>query len=645
MVLLLKAFSFRRNPGYVGHTALLLCAIFSLSLGLRVYCLDCYSLWFDEIASLEVAQYGPAFFFTDRFGWMRVQTPLHYLMVWLTTLVADPTTTAFFVRLPSTLAGALTTLAVYALGKEMFGRVQGLLAAGLLSVSFIHLNYSQDVRPYTVLALFTALSVYCLLRAERAGDWQWWTAFAAASIASALTSYNVLTLVLPALGPYLLWVLWKAWRNRGTAPKSLLYGVASVALVGLAALPMALDMLSVPRIPPDLRALQPLAFFTAALELVSWFSLPGVLDLQRLVPTVMLLFMVAGIYPLVLRVRRSGIALCLLFLALPTGLLVVLGTTNVVYQRYALFVMPFYLLLVANGVVTLASLARSPQGLPKRAPRRASAVAPALRATAVASAAILAVLLSYSGLRYAVAGVDPGAVVVDRSDFRRVSDYLASRVTPQDTIIFAGWDPTVSVFYWKGKPPAPTYSVVDPLLFKRQAGGSIYWVVSYQFDAPPELSSGPRWAEVAHFYRVSVLREVPATPDIRPSVETFLEALTPSRPAVRLEEQAVYTLRGSVQQARHEIGGAVESYRRAGTLFPIGEEYLRTSRGFAERGDLSRAWRDALISKSLQPHDPALHNWLGEMLSTMGMPAESLTERQIAERLTQSQSDARLPRP
>jgi 4-amino-4-deoxy-L-arabinose transferase-like glycosyltransferase len=637
MALQLKASATRRTPGLIGYTSLLLGAIFIVSLGLRLYCLDCYSLWFDEIASLEVAQYGPSFFFTDRFGWMRVQTPLHYLTVWLTTLLADPTSTAVLVRLPSALAGALTTLVVYALGKEMFGRLQGFLAAGLLAVSFIHLTYSQDVRPYTLLVLLTALSVYCLLRAERTGTGRWWAAFAAASIANVLTSYNVLTLVLPALGPYVLWVLWKAWREREAAPRALPYACLSLAAVGLAAVPMALDMLSVPRTPPDLRALRPTAFLTAPVELVSWFSLPGVSELQRIVPAAMLLFMVAGVYPLVTRGRRSGIALCLLFVWLPACVLVVLGTTNVVYQRYALFVMPFYLLLVANGMVTLASLGSAFRRLP--------GVVTPLRVAAIGLTCAVLALLSYSGLRYAVAAAAPEVQVVDRSDFRAVSRYLTERATPQDTIIFAGWDPTVSNFYWKDRPPAPTYSIVDPTLFARKAGGSIYWVVSYQFDTPPELLSSPPWAEVTHFYRVSVMREVPSGPDIRPSVEAFVGIMSGSQAPTRMEEQAVYTLRGTVEQSGGEIDEAVESYRRAGTLFPIGEEYLRTSRGFAQHGQPTKAWRDALISKSLQPHDPALHRWLAELLATMGMPAESRTEAQIADRLTERQSDASLPQP
>ncbi|MDQ3707425.1 MAG: glycosyltransferase family 39 protein [Chloroflexota bacterium] len=637
MALLLKAFNVRLKPGYIGYTAVLLGGLFLLSLGLRVYCLDCHSLWFDEIASIEVAQYGPGFFFTDRFGWMRVQTPLHYLTVWLTMLVADPTVTAVLVRLPSALAGALTPVVVYALGKEMFGRAQGMLAAGLLSVSFIHLSYSQDVRPYTILLLLTALSAYCMLRAERTGSGKWWAAFAAASLTNILISYNVLTLVLPAMGPYLLWVLWKAWRNRDTAPRSWSYAILAVAAVGLASVPVGLDMLSVPRIPPDLSALQPVAFVSSPIELVSWFSLSGITELQMLVQAPMLLFMLAGIYPLVLRSRRAGIALCLLFVVLPNSILVVLGTTNVVYQRYVLFVLPFYLLLVANGMVTMASL---PNLLP-----RASGITVPLKVAALVLAAIVLVLASYSGLHYAAAPTARDGNVVDRPDLRAVSQYLAGRATPQDTIIMDGWDLMISEYFWKGMPPAPTFSITDPLLSNHKVEGSIYWVVSNRFGSIPELTSDPRWAEVTHFYNMRVLREVPSGPDARSSVKAFHDLLSSDGIPTRIEEQVIYTLRGSVQQAGGELGDAVESYRRAGTFFPIGEEYLRTSRGFAERGDLSRAWRDALISKSLQPHDPALHRWLAEMLSQMNQPAESRTELEIAERLTQRQSDASLPRP
>src|SRR5690349_1103105 len=95
-------------------------ALSVLALLLRLYELDLHGLWYDEIASVEIAQRGPGPAFTDRFGGMLVQTPMHYVLVWLTTLPADPTTTTVLVRLPSLLAGVLTVPVVYALGKEIF---------------------------------------------------------------------------------------------------------------------------------------------------------------------------------------------------------------------------------------------------------------------------------------------------------------------------------------------------------------------------------------------------------------------------------------------------------------------------------------------------------------------------------------------
>src|SRR5438477_10008090 len=140
---------------------LLLPGIFLIGLVLRLATLDAHSLWYDEVLSIETAQRGLNAIFTDRFGWMLVQTPLHYFLVWLTIQPADPTSTSFLVRLPSALAGSLTILVVYGIGRELFGRAPGLAAALLVALSTVALDYSQDLRPYAILTLLTALSVYC----------------------------------------------------------------------------------------------------------------------------------------------------------------------------------------------------------------------------------------------------------------------------------------------------------------------------------------------------------------------------------------------------------------------------------------------------------------------------------------------------
>ena len=187
------------NNHHAFYTRLLLAGIFVLGVVFRFYCLDCHALWYDEVASIEVAQRGVAAILTDRFGWMYVQTPLHYLIIWLTIQPVDPTTTSVLVRLPSVLAGSVAPLVLYAIGRETFGRAQGLLAAALLAFSTIHLAYSGDARPYALLVLLTLTAIYSLIRAEQTGLPKWWAAFAASMVINILNSYYVLTMVMPAL--------------------------------------------------------------------------------------------------------------------------------------------------------------------------------------------------------------------------------------------------------------------------------------------------------------------------------------------------------------------------------------------------------------------------------------------------------------
>src|SRR5688500_11569325 len=178
--------------------------IFVLGLFLRLYCLDCHSLWYDEIASIETAQRGIASIFTYRFGWLSNQTYLHYLLVWFSTLPVDPATSALLVRLPSALAGSLIPLFVYGIGTTLFRNLPAFMAAFLSAVSTVLLDYSQDVRPYSILVFLTVLLVYCLLRAEQSDRLGWWAAFTVATVANVLYSYFAVLMFLPTLAPLLL---------------------------------------------------------------------------------------------------------------------------------------------------------------------------------------------------------------------------------------------------------------------------------------------------------------------------------------------------------------------------------------------------------------------------------------------------------
>jgi 4-amino-4-deoxy-L-arabinose transferase-like glycosyltransferase len=68
------------------------------------------------------------------------------------------------VRLPAALAGILTILAIFLLGREILGDLGGLLAAFLLAVSPWHLLLTRWANQASILPLFLCLAVYACLR-------------------------------------------------------------------------------------------------------------------------------------------------------------------------------------------------------------------------------------------------------------------------------------------------------------------------------------------------------------------------------------------------------------------------------------------------------------------------------------------------
>jgi hypothetical protein len=86
-----------------------------------------------------------------------------------------------------------------------------------------------------------------------------------------------------------------------------------------------------------------------------------------------------------------------------------------------------------------------------------------------------------------------------------------------------------------------------------------------------------------------------------------------------------------VEQAQGDIDKAAATYERAGTYFPVGDDYLRTAEGFAARGDDVKAWREADISKFWQPGRPQVHEWYAKALMADGHAAESRVESRLAQ--------------
>jgi hypothetical protein len=607
-------------------------ALFVAALVAYLRTIDATRLWYDEVASIRVPERGPGFFLTDRFGWMNVQTPLHYLITWLMLQLGDPAETSFWVRLPSALAAAGLAPLVYLFGRDLLrSRAAGLVAAVLLIFAPVSAAYASDARPYTMLAFWATAAAYCLGRATfpttHTGRGTWWAGFAGCTLVGVYSSYNTLTLALPALAPYLAWVLVADFLG-GSRRRNALYGATALVVIALGSVPALLDVFRVPRIPPNLAAWNPAGAVFAMPELSTWFAALGYGGLEtRYVQPLLFLAALVGVLLVLFRMYRArrspgdgparvtearAVAILASLAWLPAVILSVLGTTNVVYQRYAMFAMPAYFLLIAYGLVCW------PRSLRERPEARRS-LANAAGGVALAIAMVYAVA--------ALFGQGP----LLRLDYRAVARYLSENARPADTAVFLGTDQSVADVYWHGNRPLTTISALDPRIATLQPAADVYWLIGYEHPAPTD-GMPSTWQYLGDYAGLSLYREPHGSGavDIVGGVQVAAKRLREAGLSEPVLAQVGRSLLATARQAAGDTAAAARTYREAGTLYPIGGEYEVTSREFGRRGEWDSAWLDAIMSKSMQPERPSLHRWLAELLDHDGLPALAEQERAVA---------------
>ena len=123
-------------------------------------------IWLDEAISIHQARLSLHDLFRNLYNGDR-QPPLYHLTLWLTIRAFGHS--EFAVRLPSLIAGTLVIPALYELGRELYDRRTGLIAAAFAAVSPLLIWYSQEVRMYEFAALFGLLALLTQLRAIRNG--------------------------------------------------------------------------------------------------------------------------------------------------------------------------------------------------------------------------------------------------------------------------------------------------------------------------------------------------------------------------------------------------------------------------------------------------------------------------------------------
>lgn len=177
-----------------------LLAVLLVAAAVRLYGLDRESLWNDELSSWARSSYPTLSAVIDEGVRPDVHPPGWQILLFvIEKLIGD---SEFILRLPSAITGVLTVLAVYLVGRELYCRMEGLLAAAFTAVLWFPVAYSQEARAYSTLMFTSTLAIWLWIRIMR----QLWqtgrlprgaaVGFAVCSIVSAYLHYFGLYFVL-----------------------------------------------------------------------------------------------------------------------------------------------------------------------------------------------------------------------------------------------------------------------------------------------------------------------------------------------------------------------------------------------------------------------------------------------------------------
>lgn len=129
-----------------------------IGIGLRLINISAEELWYDEILGMHISYYGKDWLQIIDYGKTNFHPPLFYLIMrpWLHLLG----NTEFGGRSLAVIFSSLSTYSIYYIGKKLFTKKVGLLAALFATLSPLQIEYGQEARPYAILVFLSVWSFY-----------------------------------------------------------------------------------------------------------------------------------------------------------------------------------------------------------------------------------------------------------------------------------------------------------------------------------------------------------------------------------------------------------------------------------------------------------------------------------------------------
>lgn len=191
------------------------------------------SLWLDEFCTWHVSRIP----WSESLRWPpQLNIPPLYQLV-LRFSSTDPHPGEVLLRLPAAICGLLLIPVAWRAGTLAAGNTVGLAAAGLVALNGFQIVYSQEARPYTMLALGSALSTLLWYR------WITWPrpAFLLGYVLAAAATFHAHYLATLTFAAHATWWLFHS-ASRWNA-RSMLRGPCALALVAALCLPMVIHHL------------------------------------------------------------------------------------------------------------------------------------------------------------------------------------------------------------------------------------------------------------------------------------------------------------------------------------------------------------------------------------------------------------------
>lgn len=397
------------------NDAMVLAALTGAALGLRLWHIGFQSLWRDEVDAIRFAT-QPLGDLLRMFLTPGENGPLYFLALrpWL-ALFGDSEAA---LRSFSAVAGAALIPLLFWLGRRLFGKRAGWIAAAVAAIAPYAVWYSQEGKMYASVALLAAGSfAFLWIGLEEGKRWAW-AGYVVTTTVSLVLHY-LTALLIPAFALVFLVGL-RRWKPRARGY------LASLALVTLPYLPFAAWQL--PVFLSGFRTGHPFVPFPRALASVLFGFSEGVRPLDTfwaLVPFLLCLLAAWGLSSATANGRESSrmfseirvysrhsrlisVSACTIWWAAPFLLLFAISLRSPMFvERYLITTLPAFLLLLAAGLDNLLRRARW-----------------------------IGILTAAAILLVSLRGVWVQATQPIKPDMRAAAQYVCPRLSPGDAVIF-----------------------------------------------------------------------------------------------------------------------------------------------------------------------------------------------------------------